>query len=165
MIIKLSPAFLSGRADPDGYATDEMCLSWRDKYVYICPSFTMLSSVLQKLQEDQARVLVIAPLWITQVWFPKMCQMLISQPVLVPKEASLFHLPHDRTKLHPLQPKLQLMARLLSGRDSDNKTFQRELGISSWNHGGQAPPNNAECISISRRTLSEQHLQIPFIQL
>ena len=89
----------------------------------------MLSSVLQKLQEDQARALVIAPLWRTQVWFPQMCQMLISQPVPLPKEASLLQLPHDRTKQHPLWPKLQRMACLLSGRDSDNKTFQRELVV------------------------------------
>ena len=54
--------FVSGLADPDGYATDAMCLSWRDKYVYILSPFTMLSSVLQKLQEEQARALVIAPL-------------------------------------------------------------------------------------------------------
>ena len=37
--------FVSGRADPDGYVTDAMCLSWRDKYVYIFPPFNMLSSV------------------------------------------------------------------------------------------------------------------------
>ena len=44
--------FVSWRAHPDGYATDAMWLSWRDKYVYIYPPFTLLSSVLQKLQED-----------------------------------------------------------------------------------------------------------------
>ena len=54
--------FVSGRADPDGYATDAMCLSLRGKYVYIFSPFTMLSSVLQNLQEEQARALVIAPL-------------------------------------------------------------------------------------------------------
>ena len=107
--------FVSCRADPDAYAIDAMCLRWREKYGYIFPPFSMLSRVLQKLQEDQARALVVAQLWRTQVWFPKMCQMLISQPVLLPKWASLLQLPHDRTKLHPLWPKLQLMVCLLSG--------------------------------------------------
>ena len=98
-----------------------------------------LSSVLQKLQEDQARALVIAPLWRTQVWFPQMCQMLISQPVPLPKEASLLQLPHDRTKQHPLWSKLQRMACLLSGRDSDNKHFSESLGhhhgiMEDWHH-------------------------------
>ena len=112
----------------------------------IFPPFSMLSRVLQKLQEDQGRTLVIAPLWRTQVWFPKMCQVLISQPVLLPKKESLLKLPHNRTKVHPLSPKLQLMACLLSGRDSDSKTFQHGLAISSWNHGGLGPPNSTECI-------------------
>jgi len=71
--------FVSWHVDPDAYATDAMCLSWKDKYANIFPPFSMLSRVLQKLQEDQGRTLVIAPLWRTQVWFPKMCQMLISQ--------------------------------------------------------------------------------------
>lgn len=62
--------FVSWHADPDAYATDAMCLSWKDKYVCIFPPSSMLSRVLQKLQEDQGRALVIAQLWRTQVWFP-----------------------------------------------------------------------------------------------
>lgn len=62
--------FMSWRADPEAYANDAMCLSWKDKYVYIFPPFSMLSRVLQKLQKNQGRALVIAPLWRTQVWFP-----------------------------------------------------------------------------------------------
>lgn len=73
--------FVSWHADPNAFATYAMCLSWKDKYVHIFPPFSILSSVLQKLQEDQGRAVVMAPLWRTQVWFPKMCRMLISQPV------------------------------------------------------------------------------------
>ena len=125
----------------------------------------MLSRVLQKLQEDQGRGLVIAPLWRTQVWFSKMCQMLITQPVLLPKENSLLQLPHNRTKVHPLWPKPRLMACLLSGRDSDSETFQHELAISSWNHGGLGPPSSTECIWISGRTSQQQGMKILFTHL
>ena len=123
-----------------------MCLNWRDKYVYNFPPFSMLFRVLQNLQEDQVKRLVIAPLWRTQVRMPKMCQLLNSQQVSLPKDASLLQLPQDRTKLHLLWLKLQLMACLSSGQDSDNKTFQMELATSSWNHGRLAPPNSTECI-------------------
>ena len=135
---------MSWHADPDAYATDAMCLSWKNKYVYIFPSFRMLFRIPQKLQEDQARALVTSPLWRTQVWFPKICQMLISQPVFLPKGVSLLQLPHNRSKTHPLWPKLQLMACPLSGRDSDSKTFQHELAISSRNHGELGIPNSTE---------------------
>ena len=70
--------FVSWRADPDAYATDAMCLNWRDKYLYNFPPFCMLFRDLQKLQEDQVKRLVIAPLWRMQVWIPKTCQMLNS---------------------------------------------------------------------------------------
>ena len=59
--------FVSWHADPDAFATGAMCLSWKDKYVYIFPPFSMLARGLQKLQEDQGRALVIAPLRRTQV--------------------------------------------------------------------------------------------------
>ena len=83
--------------------------------------------VLQKLQEDQAQGILIAPLWKTQTWFPKMLHMLIAQPVLLPKDRSLLQLPHNRTVTHPLWPKLRLMACFLSGDDSKSKKFQGEL--------------------------------------
>ena len=54
--------FVSWHADPDAYATDAMCSNWRDKYVYNFPPFSMLFRVLQKLQEDQVKGLVIVPL-------------------------------------------------------------------------------------------------------
>ena len=157
--------FVSWHADPDAYATDAMCLSWKDKYVYVFPPFSMLSRVLQKLQEDQGQAIVIAPLWRTQVWFPKICQMLISQPVLLPRVKSLLQLPHNKTKIHPLWPKLQLMACLLSGQNSASRTFQKELATSSWNHGGLAPQSSTECIWISGQSLQQQEMKIPFTQL
>ena len=157
--------FVSWHADPDAFATDAMSLSWKHKFVYIFPPFSMLSRVLQKLQEDQSRALVIAPLRRTQVWFPKMSRMLISKPVVLPKEESLLRLPHDQTKPHPLWPKLQMMACLLSGRDCDSKTFQNELVISSWNLGDRGPQNSTECIWISGETLQQKEMRIPFIHL
>ena len=92
----------------------------------------MLSKVVERLQKDQTRDLVIAPLWRTQDWFPKMSQMLISQPVLLQKEESLLQVTHDMTKVYPLWPKLQLMACCLLGQDSDIKRFQHKLAMSSW---------------------------------
>ena len=133
-----------------------MCLSWKGKYVYIFPPFSMLSTVVERLQKDQTRALVIAPLWRTQDWFPKMSQMLISQPVLLQKEESLLQVTHDLTKVYPLWPKLQLMACCLSGQDSDIKRFQHKLAMSSWNCGGLAPANCTECLWISGGTFQNK---------
>ena len=67
----------------------------------------MLSKVLQTLQDDQAEGTLIAPLWKTQTWFPKMLHMLMELPVLLPKHKSV---PHNRTVTHPLWSRLSMMA-------------------------------------------------------
>ena len=54
--------FVAWHADPDAFATDAISLSWKHKFVCIFSPFSMLSRVLQTLQEDQSRALVIAPL-------------------------------------------------------------------------------------------------------
>ena len=71
--------FVPWHADPEALAIDAFCLSWKNKFVYLFPPFSMLSKVLQKLQEDQAQGILVAPLWKTQTWFPKMLHMLIAK--------------------------------------------------------------------------------------
>jgi len=92
--------FVSWRADPKALAIDAFCLSWKNKFVYLFPPFSMLSKVLQKLQEDQAKGILIAPLWKTQTWFPNMLHMLMEPPVLLPKEKSVLQLSHNRAVTH-----------------------------------------------------------------
>ena len=157
--------FVSWRADPEALAIDAFCLSWKNKFVYLFPPFSMLSKVLQKLQEDQAEGILIAPLWKTQTWFPKMLHMLMEPPVLLPKNKSVLQLPHNRTVIHPLWPKLRLMACFLSGDDSKCKTFQRELAKLSYHHGEKEPQSNTEFIWISGQNMPHREITIPVHQL
>lgn len=157
--------FVSWRADPEAVAIDAFCLSWENKYVYVFPPFSMLLKTLQKIQEDQAQALLIAPLWRTQVWFPKIAHMLIKQPVLLPQDKFVLQLPHNRALPHPLWPKLKLMACLLSGKDSSNRKYQTELVRLSSLHGEAGRQGNIECISINGESIAQTEIRIPFIQL
>ena len=157
--------FVSWHADPEAVAIDAFCLNWESKYVYLFPPFSMLAKAVQKIQEDQAQALLIAPLWRTQIWFPKIMHMLIRQPVLLPRNKFVLRLPHNRTLIHPLWQKLKLMACLLSGKDSRTKTFQRGLVKSFSHHGEQIQQSNTEFISISGGDTVQKEIRIPFIQL
>ena len=42
--------------------------------------FSLLSRVLQKIQQDQATGLLLCPYWPTQPWFPVAMQLLIDRP-------------------------------------------------------------------------------------
>ena len=84
---------MSWRADPEALAIYAFCLSSKNKFVYLSPIISMLSKVLQKLQEDQAEGILIAPLWKTQTCFPKMLHMLMEPPVLLPKDKGVLQSP------------------------------------------------------------------------
>ena len=63
--------YISFRPDPNVTAMDAFSISWTSKqYVYIFALFSNLRMVLQKIVEDKMESLVVAPLLITQSWWP-----------------------------------------------------------------------------------------------
>ena len=60
--------YVSWKPDPGACHIDAFSFSWSGKFVYIFPPFSLLNRCLQKLENDKALVLLIAPMWPTQVW-------------------------------------------------------------------------------------------------
>jgi hypothetical protein len=137
--------FVSWAPDPEAVAADAFTLNWDNKFMYIFPPFSIIPRILQKIEADRARALMIVPLWATQSWFPKLTRMLIQEPALLPQIPQLLTLPFQRETVHPLQGKLQLMGCLLSGQDSQGEAFRQELKKSCSNHGERGPKNNTKC--------------------
>ena len=54
-------------------------------YAYISPPFSVLSAVLQKICQEKATAVIVAPLFSTQPWFPQMLQMVFEKPYILPK--------------------------------------------------------------------------------
>jgi hypothetical protein len=69
--------YVSWGPDPEAVATDDFTLNWDNKFIYVFPPFSIIPRILQKIEEDQARTLMIVALWPTQSWFPKITRMLI----------------------------------------------------------------------------------------
>ena len=42
--------------------------------------------MLQKIQEECKKAIVIVPLWTTQSWFTRIMQLAISQPIITPSQ-------------------------------------------------------------------------------
>lgn len=56
--------FSSWKQDHDSSYVDAFSLNWgKFNYVYIFPPFSLLSLCIKKIQEDEARGIIIAPLW------------------------------------------------------------------------------------------------------
>ena len=140
--------FCSWRKDPECTFVDAFSLNWGNfNTVYIFPPFSLLNSCIRKIREDQARGIIIAPLWPTQIWFPRLMQILIKNPILLPKKNRLLTNPCTK-ELHPLRRKLVLIACQVSGRCTENEVFLRKQPELSWNHGNPELKNN---ITLSSR--------------
>ena len=88
---------------------DAFLQNWSKWTCLIHPPVVLLPRVLRKIKEDQATaVLLIAPNWTGQPWFPDLVQMLVDRPLLQPQRQYLLILPFQPTAYHPLWKSLHL---------------------------------------------------------
>ena len=108
------PNYVSWKPDPNSMYIDAMQMSWSEMFVYIFPPFSMLWPVLSKLEKDRVhRAIIIIPRWPTQSWFPRIVRKSISQFQIKSTELVL----PGTNMLHPMAPKLKLIALLCSWED------------------------------------------------
>ena len=127
------PYYVSWKPDPFAMAVDAFTISWANGLNYAFPPFSVIGRVLRKLQEDKAELLMILPLWPTQVWFPRVLQLLAEPPVLLPRNC--LTLPQDPSLRHPLSAKLVLTAMVLSGCPFRREAFRQKLPNSFFRLG------------------------------
>ena len=122
-------------------------LDWTNIYGYCFPPFSVIAGVLQKIQADKPqKCIIVAPVWTTQPWFTTIMEMLIDYPRVLPNYKASLQI-QGSDKVHPLYPKMILMACLLSGEPSKVAEFQKQLPTSLCRHGDQALKNNIQYIS------------------
>ncbi|MEW8542136.1 MAG: reverse transcriptase domain-containing protein [Candidatus Thiodiazotropha sp.] len=141
------PQYVSFRADPKAIAIDAFSLQWSNFYGYVFAPFSLTGRILRKVQEDQADLLLIAPVWPTQQWFPTLLRLLSDTPYRLPPAQDILKLPHNPERLHPLK-KMTLGVFPLSGKPWKNRAFQEQLPTSSWTHG--EPPLRLSMQGISK---------------
>lgn len=125
--------FVSWKPDPDASYTNAFTIPWSRGLNYAFPPFSIVGRMLQKLQEDRATLLVILPLWPTRVWFPRALQLLVEDPVILPRNCLTF--PQDPSHKHPRSATLRLAAMILSGSLSKIKAYRRKLQPFYLDHG------------------------------
>lgn len=165
------PSYMSFRPDVNTAHVDAFTTAWNYNYIYCFPPFSLMTKVLKKIQHDQVcRALVVCPLWPSQVWFPTMMSMLVATPRLLPCSKYLLHLPHKPDLLHPLHPKLQMIACLVSGMASYSRAFRETLPTCSWHHGhkvqgSSTPPmsSGGKCFVIRDRLIQPSRLSMPYL--
>ena len=120
--------YFSWRPDPFAEATDAFLQDWTTVKGFANPPWNLVQRVLTKAQNQGAEVILVAPVWKSQPWYPLLLSLLVDWPRLLPKQDMV-------TKSVPIMPQLAVWS--ISGKDSMNKVFQAKLQTSSSIHGGQ----------------------------
>ena len=75
--------FFSWRPDPLELVVDALAHSWSQEHLYAFLSFALIGRCLQKVCREQTRLLLlIAPIWPAQIWYPLLLSMLSNNPVI-----------------------------------------------------------------------------------
>ena len=126
---QLNP-YMSLKPDPNCGAVDALKQNWAHLFPYAFPPFNLIGRVLKKARDQRMTLILIAPLWVSQPWYPLLLEMAVMEPILIPwGEDVLLNPQGDR---HPLvrNGSLQLTAWLVSGQEQRVRGFQRGLRTS-----------------------------------
>ena len=97
--------------------------------------FCLIGRCVKKVREDRASLILVAPVWRSQLWYPALLELLVDFPLMLPGIPKLLSDPFG--KPHPLMAtgQLQLAAWKVSGIDSRQTEFQARLH-SCWQQDG-----------------------------
>lgn len=124
--------------EPFASAIDAFSLDWGKNYIYMFPPFSLIARILQKILQDKAEVVLVAPIWTTQGWWAQMLHMICQQSYYLPSSQGILTLPHKPDRKHPLK-KMVLGVFRLSGKLFKSKDYQSMLPTSSWMDGEHQP--------------------------
>ena len=90
-----SPQYVSWRPDPEAVHADALTMDWAPLKGYAFPPFNLIPAVLNKVSRDKADIVLVAPIWPAQPWWPLLLSLLIEHPVLLPSSRHLVRDPAD----------------------------------------------------------------------
>ena len=109
------------------WRVDSLSFAWNGFVGYAFPPVTLVPQVLEKCVNDAVPYLIlVAPLWPSQVWFPQLLGLLTDVPRVLPVRADLLRMPLSG-KLHPGVDNLRLTVWPLSANPCARRVFRKRL--------------------------------------
>jgi hypothetical protein len=75
------PVYVSPVPDDQAWAVDAMSIAWSGLEAYAFPPLPLLERVLRKVELEKPRLILVAPFWPTQTWFPDLLCMAKEEPL------------------------------------------------------------------------------------
>ena len=92
------PQYVSWRPDPKAFHIDVLTLHWKSLMGYASSPpplphpFHLIPVVLNKVIQDNADLVLVAPIWQARPWWPILLSLLVSNPVLLPHSQQLMRI-------------------------------------------------------------------------
>uniref|UniRef100_A0A1X7TDN0 Uncharacterized protein n=1 Tax=Amphimedon queenslandica TaxID=400682 RepID=A0A1X7TDN0_AMPQE len=127
------PHFFSWRPDPLAEATDAFLQDCGPVRGYANLPWNLIGRVLVKVESQGVElVTLIAPIWMSQPWYPRLLRMLVSNPLRIdPQRAAIMQDHLDLTPFLAVWP--------ISGNTIKIRNFHQRLQTSSYHHGDRRP--------------------------
>ena len=124
---KKLPLYCSLVPDPMAVMEDAFMHPWDGLEVYAFPPFALIRRVLNRLMSsDCCRMLLVAPSWPRQEWYPDLISLLVEQPFRLPQWPRLLKQPLCSV-FHTSVHVLNLHAWKLSSVQSEQRGFREGL--------------------------------------
>ena len=121
------PVYFSPVPDPRAWQVDAFTVPWDDLFVYAFPPFAVLRQVINRvLVASRLRMILIAPMWPQQEWYPDLLDLLVEEPLQLPLWRNLLRQPHTQA-VHGSLVRLSLHAWMLSSVSSEREAFLERL--------------------------------------
>ncbi|KFH68194.1 hypothetical protein MVEG_06923 [Podila verticillata NRRL 6337] len=76
------PRYVSWLHEETAWKQDAFSCSWKDLgRAYICPPWSLLNRVLEKIRIDRVQATVITPQWPAMIWYPTIRAMSTNEPI------------------------------------------------------------------------------------
>jgi len=150
------PRFFSWRPDPQAEAVDAFQQDWGQLKGYANPPWCLVGRVLNKVRSQEAQLILVAPVWKGQSWYPVLLGMLrdFSQPPLITAGGGDSR---EQWSSHPGWP--------VTGRNLETDAFQQMLQTSCWHPGGRSPHKPMTPYSTNGLAGILNGIVIPFLAL
>ena len=130
--------YFSYGPDLETEAVDALAQNWRNLKPYAFPPFNLLGRCLKKIRQERVQtVVIIAPVWQGQSWYPALLESIVDFPVLLPLSHQMLVSPTGQVHPLVLNNSLRLATWRVSGDPCRLKEFQRRH-LKSYPHHGDS---------------------------
>lgn len=122
------PLYVSWKLDPLAMGTDAFSMDWFSLpgKIYANPPWGLIGRVLSRVHSQNVwEMVLVAPVWKAQAWYPLLLQMLVKEPLIIPQSQEMIQ-SVCQNRISDIIPQLAMHVHVdyIRGRCERAATFQ-----------------------------------------